>query len=181
MFFSELSDLPGAWLALCPHLFFEVAMLSKKLPLVLFAVLLVQSPSIEAQKISPVISEYGGKVAKGQLTDSSNSLLPESVVIEARSFSVVNGKTTVRPLDAGVTISLSQTSARLSPNQSIQIDYVLHCAQNCAVVLLSSFSGIHITTSISTDIVLPYSIYFCANSKAKDCRKRIRASWGATD
>jgi hypothetical protein len=138
-------------------------------------------PSVRAQKISPVISEYGGKQARGELTVSSNSLMPESVVVEAKSFSIINGKMSVRPLDQGVTVSLSQTSARLGPGQADQIDYLLHCSQFCAVTLLSSFSGIHITSELSTTVVLPYSIYFCVNSKAKDCRKRIRASWGVTD
>jgi hypothetical protein len=143
---------------------------------------LMLAPSCFAQKISPVISQFSGKQARGQLTVTNNDLLrPESVVIEAKSFSVVDGKTIMRPLDSGVSIQLSQTSARLAPAGDAQIDYALRCAQDCAVVLLAEFSGLHITSGIAVGVALPNSIYFCKGSKASACRARIRESWGVKD
>jgi hypothetical protein len=77
-----------------------------------------------AQTIRPVISEYTAKVAKGSVELVNPGLVPLTVVVEPKSFSVSeSGDITYRPLDKGIQLKLSAMSFKIPPQQSYFIFY----------------------------------------------------------
>ena len=77
-----------------------------------------------AQTIRPVISEYSSKVAKGRFELVNTGLVPLSVILDPKSFSVSeNGTITYRPLDKNIQLKLSATSFQIPPEQSYFVFY----------------------------------------------------------
>lgn len=137
----------------------------------LILLLILVSPALRAQTVSPVIAEFG-KRAVGQFTVSNNALVPQAVVVEAMSFSVVAGQTKYRALDPGVDVKLSETSARLGPKSTRTFDYTITCQSlPCAVTLWSTLTGLHSPDGMKLAIHLPHVIYLC--EKAKNCRASV--------
>lgn len=137
-----------------------------------FLILLFLATTVKAQTISPVINEFGKK-ASGEFTVTNNGLQPLAVAVRAFSFTVVDGKSIFRPLDAGVTVSINTTSTRLGPKQSFTFDYDVRCASlPCAITIDVSLTGLHTITGLAVALHLPEVIYLC--DKAKGCRDRIR-------
>jgi hypothetical protein len=90
----------------------------------LFALLLSSSALAPAQTIRPVISEYTAKVAKGSIELVNPGLVPLTVIVEPKSFSVSeNGDITYRPLDKSIQLKLSAMSFKIPPQQSYFIFY----------------------------------------------------------
>jgi hypothetical protein len=90
----------------------------------LFALLLHDAALAPAQTIRPVISEYTAKVAKGSIELVNPGLVPLTVIVEPKSFSVSeNGDITYRPLDKGIQLKLSAMSFKIPPQQSYFIFY----------------------------------------------------------
>lgn len=142
--------------------------------------LMVVAPPMWAQTVSPVISEYG-KRAEGQFTLTNNTFVPEAATVEALSFTAdEHGTAAYRALDPGVTVQLSETSARLGPKASHTFQYRVTCAaMPCAVVLFSTLTGLQTVEGIKLNIHLPHSVYVC--EKAKACRANMRRAWGVAD
>src|SRR5215471_10895879 len=86
------------------------------------------------QTISPVITEYGKK-ANGSFTMKNNGLQAQTVTVTVKSFSVGASTPTLRPLDAGVHVDLSEMSARVQPGQDHEFTYRITCdAYPCPVM-----------------------------------------------
>jgi hypothetical protein len=89
---------------------------------ILFALFFL--PLSYAQTIRPVISEYTAKVAKGSIELVNPGLVPLTVIIEPRSFTVSEtGDITYRPLDKSIQLKLSAKSFQIPPEQSYFIFY----------------------------------------------------------
>src|ERR1700686_4430287 len=91
--------------------------------------ILVLSICAAAQTLSPVRVECG-KRCSGQFTVSNPSIEPMTVTIQPFSSGLTpDGKSTMRPLDAGVDLRMPEMSARIGPRDEHTFDYSLKCAQ----------------------------------------------------
>src|ERR1700692_2362137 len=89
---------------------------------ILGALFLVSSG--HAQAIRPVITEYTAKVAKGSFELVNSGLVPLSVIVESKSFTVSEtGDIAYRPLDKGIQLKLSAMSFQIPPEQSYFVFY----------------------------------------------------------
>jgi len=120
-----------------------------------------------AQTVRPLIDENvvkgSGKLAKGKIEYTNDSLQPLNVVLEAKSFSVsVTGEISYRPLDNGVQLKLSTMSFHLQPQQSYTVFYEAS-ADKIPIwfVVYAGFSGFHERTAqgFRIQVQLPHTIY----------------------
>lgn len=133
---------------------------------------------LSAQTVSPVIVELSAKGSKsfsGSFSVNNPGVTPITAVVEApRSMIFANGKPTLKPLGPGVTLDLSQQSAKVGAKQSATFWYTLKCATKpCAVTVFTTISGPHAANGMSVAIHLPHVIYGC--EKQKNCRKSVIA------
>jgi hypothetical protein len=131
---------------------------------------------VSAQTVAPVIVELsarGNKSFSGSFTVNNPGITPITAVIEVpQSMVFTNGKPTLKSLEPGVTLDLSQQSAKVGARQSAQFWYTLKCAAKpCAVMLFTTISGPHAANGMSVAIHLPHVIYAC--EKQKNCRKTV--------
>src|SRR5260370_19020694 len=92
----------------------------KKIVLLVLLELLLFLLSCAAQTVSPVISEFKGKTAKGEFNVTNNGLKPLDVTVEPLSFSVdKDGQPHYRPLDVATThLKMDSFSVRVGVRQS---------------------------------------------------------------
>jgi hypothetical protein len=133
---------------------------------------------LSAQTVSPVIVELSAKGTKsfsGSFSVNNPGVTPITAVVESpQSMIFANGKPTLKPLDVGTTVELSQQSAKVGAKQSATFWYSLKCAAKpCAVMLFTTISGPHAASGMSVAIHLPHVIYGC--EKQKNCRKSVIA------
>jgi hypothetical protein len=132
---------------------------------------------VSAQTVSPVIVELGAKGTKafqGSFTVNNPGLTPLTVVVERpQSMTFSNGKPKLGPLASGVSVELSQQSAKVGAKQSATFWYTLKCdAKPCAVAIFSTLTnGLHVSSGLSVALHMPTVIYAC--QKQKNCRKQI--------
>lgn len=124
------------------------------------ALLVVSAGCSLAQTVSPVIVEYKGKAA-GQIALLNNTLTPLAVVLEPRSFSITpEGNGIYRPLDPGIHVKLSSTSARIDPGQTY---YVFYSATADKLpgwfTIYCVFSKVQHGTGLDVRILLPHTVY----------------------
>jgi|SRR5882762_2308284 len=140
------------------------------------AVLFFLASTLHAQQISPVAQEAKGPRARGEITVTNQGVVPMAVVLEPVSLSAANGKPTWLPLH-GVSLKLSEQSARLGPKQTRAISYDATCQQlPCAFTVFAKFVGGHTSQGVAVAIHLPSTIYVC--EKKKGCRESTLRSLG---
>ncbi|NDQ56021.1 MAG: hypothetical protein GZ088_02980 [Acidipila sp.] len=113
-----------------------------------------------AQTVSPVILEYREK-AKGSFQITNDTVVPMSVSVEPRSFSVdPEGNPKFRKLDEQIKVRLSSTSFRLGPRQTFTIFYDA-TAQKLPVwfTIYSTVTGPPNPNGLQLAVELPHTVY----------------------
>ena len=142
---------------------------------VLASLLLLDAVCAFPQSISPLVSEArAGRKTSGEFTVANNTLLPETVVVEAKSFSYdATGKLTVRPLDPGIDLKLDSMSARLGVKQQHVFGWTATCQSfPCGAALYSSFAAGHANDAVAVILWLATTVYIC-ESKAKGLPQHV--------
>jgi hypothetical protein len=134
------------------------------------AVLLLLCSGAKAQTISPVIVECGLKCS-GEFKVTNNSAKPIIAVLDVYSFKVVDGKPVQRPLDAGTSVKLDQTSTRLSPMGEHVFTYKIFCDQEpCMTQIVAGFAAGKTKEGALVMMRLPETVYSCKSQK--NCRAK---------
>ena len=150
--------------------------------LAIMVLLLTAAGSASAQTLSPIVQEYGKK-ANGSFLLQNNTVQPLAVTIEAYSFSVDAKGKHVRPLDSTVEVKLSETSARLGPKETHEIDYAIRCQSfPCLVEFLNGMVVGHTQGDkdhpvFQVRLVLEHVVYVC-EKRQKSCRASVLAAAG---
>lgn len=127
----------------------------------LFGVLvLLVSYHCHAQTVSPIIEEYKGR-AEGRIALTNNTLAPEAVALESRSFSVSpDGNGVYRALDPGIQVELSSRSFRIDPGQTYYVFYKAKTDKLPAwFTIYSTFSAAKHSSGLDVRILLPHTVY----------------------
>lgn len=134
--------------------------------------------SASAQTVSPLITEFHGKVARGEFTVTNGGLSSLEVSVSARSFTVApNGDTRFRPLDPTVHLKMDSFFAHLGVKQQRIFWYEVRCDQQpCALSIYVRFTGTKTREGVNLAVSLPHTIYFC--EREKHCRDAVRKAWG---
>jgi hypothetical protein len=78
---------------------------------------------------------------------------------------------------AATSVTLSETSARLSPRETHEFSYKISCAQMpCEISFLSSMIVGHTAQGLQIRVILDSAVYVC--TKSKGCRAGIIAASG---
>jgi hypothetical protein len=122
--------------------------------------ILANATVIRAQTVSPVILEYREK-AKGSFQLTNDTVVPMSVSIEPRSFSVdPDGNPTYRKLDEQIKVRLSATSFRLGPRQTFTVFYDASAQQIPAwFTIYSTITGPPNPNGLQLAVELPHTVY----------------------
>jgi hypothetical protein len=134
--------------------------------------------SANAQTISPLMGECGGKKCTGQFTVTNNGIVPLAVSIDAHAVTfTAAGEPILHPLDSTTHVKLSETSARVAPRQGHDFSYTIQCdALPCVIGFAAGMSAGHTDNGMAVRLVLETAVYIC--EKSKGCRASIRKSYG---
>ena len=123
----------------------------------------------EAQTVRPVISEYTGKVAKGSIELVNPGIVPLTVMMEPKSFTVSEtGEITYRALDKGIQVKLSSTSFQIPPQQSRFVFYEASAdALPAWFVIYADIGGYKKTKEgLNIRLDLPHTVYILPKQSA---------------
>jgi hypothetical protein len=115
-----------------------------------------------AQTVRPVIMEYTAKVAKGSVELVNPGVVPLTVIMEPKSFTVAeNGDISYRPLDKSIHVKMSATSFQIPPQQSHFVFYEASAdALPAWFVLYADIGGYHKTAQgLDIRLDLPHTVY----------------------
>jgi hypothetical protein len=116
----------------------------------------------QAQTIRPVLSEYTAKVAKGSVELVNPGVVPLTVIMEPKSFTVSEtGDISYRPLDKGIQVKLSAMSFQIPPQQSYFLFYEARADSLPAwFVLYANIGGFRKSDSgMNIRLDLPHTVY----------------------
>lgn len=136
---------------------------------------------VHAQTESPITQEFGKKIG-GTYTVRNDTLQPLVLIIEMQSTTYDAQGQHFHPLDAGTHIQLSETSVRLSPQETHEISFKGKCdAVPCTFAFMNEMvvghtQGSATSPAVAIRLVLPQVVYAC--EKAKDCRKNVLTQAG---
>jgi len=119
-------------------------------------------PLAHAQTVRPVITEYTAKVAKGSVELVNPGVIPLTVIMEPKSFTVdENGNISYRPLDKSIHVKMSATSFQIPPQQSHFVFYEASADTLPAwFVLYADIGGYHKTDQgLNIRLDLPHTVY----------------------
>lgn len=141
------------------------------------AIILVLVSGCFAQSMSPLQNECGKRCA-GLFTVTNNTISPMTVTVDPYMISVgADKRPEFHTVNGSAEVSLSSTSARLSPKQAYTFDYKVRCVSlPCSVGFAAGMMQGHTNTGIAIRLVLMSFVYQC--DKAKDCRVNILRSQG---
>lgn len=134
-----------------------------------------------AQTESPLVQEFGKKIS-GSYTIRNDTLKPVSLVIESYSITYDSAGQHYHPLDSSIHLQLSETSTRLSPQETHEISFRAKCdTYPCQLafaneLVIGHTQGDKDHPSVAICVILPEVVYAC--DKAKDCRKNILTQAG---
>jgi len=130
-----------------------------------------------AQTVRPLINELGNP-AKGRVEYVNDALTPLNVVLEAKSFTVLEtGEISYRPLDPGIHLKLSTTSFRIQPQQTYYVFYEASAEQSPAwFVIYASLSGFPFRTAqgMNVRLQLPQTVYLLPKQRIEKSEVRVR-------
>lgn len=117
------------------------------------------SGGVAGQTVSPIVVEYEGK-AEGRIELRNGTIHPLNVILEPQSFSVdSDGRMIMRPLDAGVTLELSEMSFRIPPGQSRYVFYKASAATLPAwFTVYAYFRGPRHESGLDVQVELPHTV-----------------------
>src|SRR6185437_12920297 len=125
--------------------------------------LFLASTLASAQTVKPVIDEIVGNPVKGRIEYVNDGLLPLTVVLEPKSFSVSEtGEASFRPLDPDVHVKLSSTSFRIQPQQTFYVFYEATAPKLPSwFVIYANFTGFGLRTAqgMNVRLQLPHTVY----------------------
>src|SRR5713101_603457 len=124
--------------------------------------LLFWSFTADAQTVSPVITEYKGRVAKGEFTATNAGIVPLDIHIEPMSFTVdAAGQPHFTPLDtAHIHLKLDSLTAHLGAKQQRTFWYEVRCDQpECWGSLYVRFTGARTSSGMNVAVHLPSTFY----------------------
>jgi P pilus assembly chaperone PapD len=122
-----------------------------------------------AQTISPVLSEYTGKVAKGSFELQNPGSVPLTAILELKSFTVSEvGDLAYRSLDKGIHVKLSATSFLIPPQQSRSVFYEASADSMPAwFVIYADIGGYKKTAEgMNIRLDLPHTVYILPKQSA---------------
>jgi hypothetical protein len=143
--------------------------------------LLMIATSCRAQMtLTPVKTECGKKCS-GSFFLINNGLTPETFSIDIRTthFSQSAQGPVMTPLD-NATAKVSQSSGRISPKESRQIDFHVQCTMlPCQVSFISSFTQGHTKPGqVAIRVAVMHTVYSC--EKQSGCRLATLQAAGVT-
>lgn len=141
--------------------------------------ILAGATATRAQTVSPVIVEYRDK-AKGSFQITNDTVIPMSVSIEPRSFSVdPEGNPKFRKLDEQIKVRLSTTSFRLGARQTFTIFYDASARQVPAwFTIYSTVTGPPNPSGLQLAVELPHTVYLLTHKPlAKEAVAVLRADF----
>lgn len=144
--------------------------------IVFASLLLLDAICACGQSVSPLAAEAkAAKATKGEFTVRNVGVVPITVVVEPKSFTIdQNGQTAFRPLDSGVDVKLDAMSAKVGAQQYRTFTYTVSCSQYpCAIAFYSGFSQGHTSEGIAIKVWIPSTLYICP-ATSKGCRDRVR-------
>jgi hypothetical protein len=120
-----------------------------------------------AQQVSPVVVQYV-RAGEGSFEVSNPSDRSLVVIVEPKSFSIdETGKGFFRKLDAGIHVSLSETSFKLAARQKRTIFYKAQADVYPAwMCLYSRFIGLPGRNGMAVELELPHTVYLLQKEKA---------------
>jgi hypothetical protein len=125
--------------------------------------LLVAGTVASAQTVRPVIDEITGNPVKGRIEYVNDGLLPLTVVLEPKSFTVSEtGEASFRALDPEIHVKLSSTSFRIQPQQTYYVFYEASAPKLPAwFVIYGNFTGFGLRTAqgMNVRLQLPHTVY----------------------
>lgn len=125
--------------------------------------LFLASAPLSAQTVKPVIDEIVGNPVKGRIEYVNDGLLPLTVVLEPKSFSVSEtGEASFRPLDPDIHVKLSSTSFRIQPQQTYYVFYEATAPKLPSwFVIYANFTGFGLRTAqgMNVRLQLPHTVY----------------------
>ena len=123
-----------------------------------------------AQTVRPLLLEHGEK-AHGKFELVNDTLMPLTVVLEAKSFSVdERGEISYRPLDPHIHLKLARMSFRIPPQQSYWVFYEATADQLPAwFVLYANFTGYPFKSAsgMNIQLELPHTVYLLPKGDLK--------------
>jgi hypothetical protein len=137
--------------------------------------LLIISAAAHSQTISPLVTECNRKCS-GSFSITNNGVIPMAATIEAFQFSLDSKGQHFRSLDTAH-VTLSDTSARLGPRETRELNYKIRCdATPCEVAILATMVLGNTKNSSGTGVIqvrlaLQETVYVC--DKSKNCRRSI--------
>jgi hypothetical protein len=133
--------------------------------------LILCASGCRAQTVSPIVAEFGKK-ANGAFQITNNTVQPMVVSLESYSFSLDSKGQHFRKLDATTHVTLSESSARLSPREVHEFNYRITCdVLPCYTTILSGMIVGKTQDGIQVRLILPHSVYTC-QKKASKCREQ---------
>ena len=142
-------------------------------------VILANATATRAQTVSPVILEYREK-AKGSFQITNDTVVPMSVSVEPRSFSVdAEGNPKFRKLDEQIKVRLSATSFRLGPRQTFTVFYDASATQVPAwFTIYSTVTGPPNPNGLQLAVELPHTVYLLTRKPlAREAVAVLRANF----
>lgn len=134
-------------------------------------------PLLKAQTVRPVIAEYRLK-GRGRIDLVNNSVVPLTVVLEPKSFSVgEDGMPAFRPLDKGIHLRLSQMSLRIPPQQTQYVFYEATADHYPSwFVVYATFAGLPQQSGLNVQLELPHTVYLLQKEPLEAGDIRITAA-----
>ncbi len=137
-----------------------------------------------AQTLLGLRSECGiqpGKKCQGHFQLRNDGL--KSLNFSIDSASVEFSKEKQRPiregLEEGVSVWLSESSGRLSPKETREIDLKVSCEHlPCVVAFANTIMAGHTKEGIAVALGLPHYAYLCDKKDSKNCRLQILKNAG---
>jgi len=146
----------------------------------LLVLMLILAARVNAQvTIAPFMGECGKK-CNGMFMLRNDSVSPVVFTVDAYSvtFSQEKQGPVQKPLN-DVTLKLSQSSGRLSPKESRQIEFKFQCAElPCQVMFMSAMTLTKPINGMTVRFMLPFTAY--SDTSAKGARLRCLRAAGVT-
>ena len=137
-----------------------------------------------AQTISPVLTEYTGKVAKGSFELQNAGVVPLTAIMELKSFTVSEtGEMSYRALDKGIQVKLSSMSLQIPPQQSRLVFYEARADSLPAWFVIYADIGGYKRTSEGMNIRLdlPHTVYILPKQSARKSDIQIKSLGSSAD
>lgn len=137
----------------------------------LLVLFLLFASAAHAQTIAPPTAEIStkpGKISRGSFQIQNNALQPVAFTAEYYSVAFDPRGPHYQPVDASVTVELSQSSGRLGPKEIHRIDYKISCrVLPCAVAIKVGMVTGRTKDGMQVRIILPHFVYLAQSKRPR--------------